>query len=125
MSKIFPLRVLYSIPGKLYLDEGDLIKILEKCKFKESSGRFFGILEFDIKSLVKKLSRFSIPGFIIKCSVNNSEGRIYVSVNGEDVDVLPIIYLDSNATIRGEVFIEVISIIVSNDLLIMLEFNAE
>ncbi len=102
------------------------MKILEECRFKESSGRFFGIVEFDIKSLMKKLSRFSIPGFIVRCHINNSEGKIYVSVNNDCINILPIIYLDSNVTITGEkVSIEIISIVVSNDLLVMLEFNAE
>jgi len=125
VGRTFPLHVIYSVPGKIYVREIDLINILESCKFREASGRFFGIVEFDIKSLVKKLSKFSIPGFIVKCSVERYEGRIYVSVNNDDVDVLPIIYLEPEIKIDKDVTsMEIVSIVVSNDLLVMLEFNA-
>ncbi len=126
MCRGFLVDILYSIPGRVYVKEDDILKILEKCKFVESSGRFFGILEFDIRSLVKKLSRFSIPGFVIRCLISGNMATLYASVRGTEIDVLPIIYLDSKLRVReSPQLLEICSIIVSNDLLVLLEFVAK
>jgi len=126
VGKSFQLDVLYSAPGRVYVREEDLVSIVENCRFRESTGRFFGILEFDIRTLIRKLSKFSVPGFVIRGKIENVNALMYASIQDVEIDILPVIYLEKNIRINTRtIILEIMSIIVSNDLLVLLEFIAK
>ncbi len=123
------IRVIYSIPGKVYTYSSDIEKILRNCKYRDSSGRYFGILKLTIEDILYRLRKFSIPGLVFRGLVHDEDGTntrftVYCSIIDNQLDVLPILYLDSDVRVSSRiVHINVKSLLVCHDLMICLVFD--
>jgi len=122
------VKVLYSTLGKVYIDSEDIYRLVKYCKYRDVSGRFFGILELTLESILSKLRRFPIPGIIFRGVIvqNSIKFTIYCSVDSKnlDIDILPILYLDDYIVINCRfIDVEIRSLIACSDVMVCLEFT--